>query len=122
MDQLTSRAEAGHVGVAEICQPPLAITFATNVALMSSAWMLYPVLPVQAGDLAVDEPRIGLVMAAYTGPAIVWAPLFGIIADLHGRRWISSSDLHCSRLRAAPRRWRHRSTGSWSAECCKALP
>jgi MFS family permease len=46
------------------------------------------VLPVLAADLAVDKAHIGLAMAAYTAPAIVLAPLFGIIADLHGRRWM----------------------------------
>jgi MFS family permease len=88
MDQLASRARTGRFGAPEILHPPLAIAFAASVAMMSGAWMLYPVLPVLAGDLAVDESRIGLVMAAYTAPAIVLAPLFGIIADLHGRRWM----------------------------------
>ena len=27
-------------------------------------------------------------MAAFTAPAIVLAPLFGILADLYGRRWM----------------------------------
>jgi ACDE family multidrug resistance protein len=48
--------------------------------------MLYPVLPVLAADLKVEDARIGLAMAAFTAPAIVLAPLFGIIADLYGRR------------------------------------
>src|SRR6476660_3082057 len=66
----------------------LAITFATSVAMVSGASMLYPVLPVLAADLAIDEARIGLAMVAYTTPAIVLAPLFGVLADLHGRRWM----------------------------------
>jgi predicted MFS family arabinose efflux permease len=66
----------------------LAITFATSVAVVSGASMLYPVLPVLAADLAVEEARIGLAMVAYTAPAIVLAPLFGILADLRGRRWV----------------------------------
>jgi MFS family permease len=88
MDQLTPRTPTPRFGVAEVCQPPLAISFATSVALMSGATMLYPVLPVLAADLGVNEARIGLVMVAYTAPAIVLAPLFGLIADLHGRRWM----------------------------------
>lgn len=48
--------------------------------------MLYPVLPVLAAGLHVDKSRIGLAMAAYTLPAVVLAPVFGIVADLHGRR------------------------------------
>jgi len=88
MDQLIPRAQTQRFGVAEICNPPLAISFAASVALMSGATMLYPVLPVLAADLGVDDARIGLVMVAYTGPAIVLAPLFGLIADLYGRRWM----------------------------------
>ena len=67
---------------------PLALAFATSVAVSGGASLLYPVLPVLAGDLGVDQTRIGLVMAAFTAPAVVLAPLFGMIADLRGRRWI----------------------------------
>jgi MFS transporter, ACDE family, multidrug resistance protein len=67
---------------------PLALAFAASVAVSGGASLLYPVLPVLAGDLQVDPARIGLVMAAFTAPAVVLAPLFGMIADLRGRRWI----------------------------------
>jgi ACDE family multidrug resistance protein len=67
---------------------PLALAFAASVAVSGGASLLYPVLPVLAGDLQVDPTRIGLVMAAFTAPAVVLAPLFGMIADLRGRRWI----------------------------------
>ena len=88
MDQLTDRDQvvAAPAGSAAFWSTPLAIAFATSVAVVSGAMLLYPVLPVLAADLAVDEARIGLAMAAFTAPAIVLAPLFGIIADLHGRR------------------------------------
>jgi MFS family permease len=90
MDQLTGRTQ-------EASPPldfwggrrvPLAITFGTSVAVVSGATMLYPVLPVLAAGLHVDAARVGLTMVAYTAPAIVLAPLFGILADLHGRRWM----------------------------------
>jgi ACDE family multidrug resistance protein len=67
---------------------PLAITFATSVAVSGGASLLYPVLPVIAVDLAVDPAEIGLAMAALTAPAILLAPLFGVMADLRGRRWM----------------------------------
>jgi ACDE family multidrug resistance protein len=90
MDQLTGREQGASLrsdfwGGRRLS---LAITFGTSVAVVSGATMLYPVLPVLAADLGVDEARIGLAMVAYTAPAIVLAPLFGILADLHGRRWM----------------------------------
>jgi ACDE family multidrug resistance protein len=90
MDQLTDRQRtvANHIPFRDIYRGPLAIAFATSIAAVSGANLLYPVLPVLAGDLKVDEARIGLVMAAFTAPAIVLAPLFGVLADLRGRRWL----------------------------------
>jgi ACDE family multidrug resistance protein len=90
MDQLTDRQRtvANHIPFRDIYRGPLAIAFATSIAAVSGATLLYPVLPVLAADLKVDEAQIGLTMAAFTAPAIVLAPLFGIMADLYGRRWL----------------------------------
>lgn len=90
MDQLTDRqrTDPGRITLRDVYRGPLAIAFAASIASVSGATLLYPVLPVLAADLKVDEAQIGLVMAAFTAPAIVLAPLFGIMADLHGRRWL----------------------------------
>jgi predicted MFS family arabinose efflux permease len=90
MDQLTDRQQArpARIPLRDIYRGPLAIAFATSIAAVSGATLLYPVLPVLAADLKVDEAQIGLTMAAFTAPAIVLAPLFGILADLYGRRWL----------------------------------
>jgi MFS transporter, ACDE family, multidrug resistance protein len=90
MDQLTDRQRVtrGGIPLRDIYRGPLAIAFATSVAAVSGATLLYPVLPVLVADLKVDEAQIGLTMAAFTAPAIVLAPLFGILADLYGRRWL----------------------------------
>jgi MFS family permease len=90
MDQLTDRQHIapGPIGLRDVFRGPLAIAFGASIASVAGATLLYPVLPVLAADLAVDEARIGLVMVAFTAPAIVLAPLFGIVADLHGRRWM----------------------------------
>src|SRR3954464_10422655 len=90
MDQLTDRRRMipGQIALRDVYRGPLAIAFATSIAAVSGATLLYPVLPVLAADLAVDESRIGLAMTAYTAPGLVLAPAFGILADLHGRRWI----------------------------------
>jgi ACDE family multidrug resistance protein len=88
MDQLTDRQRAipGRIALRDVYRGPLAIAFGTSIASVSGATLLYPVLPILAADLAVDEASIGLVMTAFTAPAIVLAPLFGILADLRGRR------------------------------------
>jgi predicted MFS family arabinose efflux permease len=90
MDQLTDRQQpvSDRIALRDIYRGPLAIAFATSIAAVSGANLLHPVLPVLAADLKVDEAQIGLVMAAFTAPAIVLAPLFGILADLRGRRWL----------------------------------
>ena len=90
MDQLTDRQRtvSDRIALRDIYRGPLAIAFATSIASVSGVTLLYPVLPVLAADLKVEEAEIGLVMAAFTAPAIVLAPLFGILADLHGRRWL----------------------------------
>lgn len=67
---------------------PLAITFATSVAVSTGSSLLYPVLPVIAGDLQVDASQVGLVMAAFTSPAVVLAPVFGVIGDRRSRKWM----------------------------------
>jgi ACDE family multidrug resistance protein len=90
MDQVTEPRPPApdRISLREVYRGPLAIAFAASIAAVSGATLLYPVLPVIADTLAVDESRIGLVMVAFTAPAIVLAPLFGIMADLYGRRWL----------------------------------
>ena len=102
MDQLTDRQRTiaqPAFRLRDIYRGPLAIAFATSIASVSGATLLYPVLPVLAADLKVDEAQIGLVMAAFTAPAIVLAPLFGILADLYGRRWLLVFGLAAVRVR-----------------------
>ncbi len=65
---------------------PLAIAFATSVTLVSGTSLVYPALPAVALDLQVDTAKVGLIIAVFSAPAIFLAPLFGAIADLHGRR------------------------------------
>lgn len=67
---------------------PLAITFATSVAASAGSSLLYPVLPVIAGDWQVNPSEIGLIMVAFTSPAVVLAPILGVIGDRYSRRWI----------------------------------
>lgn len=64
----------------------LALTFGSSVAVVGGASLLYPVLTAVAADLRVAEEEIGLMMSAFFLPAILLSPVFGVIADLRGRR------------------------------------
>jgi ACDE family multidrug resistance protein len=86
MDQRTETRLSGDSANRQ--RGPLAVTFGASIAVVGGSTLLYPVLPVLAGDLGVAEGEIGLAMAAFFAPAIVLAPIFGIIADLRGRRWM----------------------------------
>lgn len=65
---------------------PLAVALATSVIAVSGASLVYPALPILGNDLAVETAGIGLIITAFTAPAIVLAPIFGVVADLKGRR------------------------------------
>ncbi len=67
---------------------PLAIAFATSIVSVSGVNLVYPILPAIADGLAIDEARVGLIIAAFALPAVVLAPLFGLYADFYGRRWL----------------------------------
>lgn len=47
---------------------------------------IQPALPAMVAPFGISDSALGLVMTVYTAPAIILAPLFGIIADLYGRR------------------------------------
>lgn len=55
-------------------------TFGANVAS--------PALPSIVDGVGVSEARVGLVMTAYRLPHILLLPVFGVLADMYGRRMI----------------------------------
>lgn len=65
---------------------PLAIALATSVTVVSGTSLVYPALPAVASDFQIELAKVGLIMAAFTTPAIFLAPVFGVLADLQGRR------------------------------------
>ncbi|MFW5918227.1 MAG: MFS transporter [Haloferacaceae archaeon] len=73
-------------------------TLLTDVRLLVVLWISVvgtmgpnvasPALPAMSGPLGVGDGRIGLVMTAYTLPAMVFVPLTGAMADMYGRRTV----------------------------------
>lgn len=64
----------------------LTLVFASSLALMMGVNFIQPALPAMTQAFGISDSALGLVMTVYTGPAIILAPLFGIVADLYGRR------------------------------------
>jgi MFS family permease len=56
--------------------------------MVMGTYIIYPILPVIHESLDIPKAQIGLVLSAFTLPAIFMAPLAGFIADLQGRKWI----------------------------------
>ena len=79
-------ATVGLEGLNGATQRGLTVAFAASIAVVMGVQMVYPVLPALMFQLGVDDTAIGLVIAVYTAPAIVLAPVFGILTDRHGRR------------------------------------
>jgi len=64
----------------------LSIVYATSIALMMGVNFIQPALPALSQPFQVSDAQLSLVMTVFTAPAIVLSPIFGVIADLYGRR------------------------------------
>jgi len=64
----------------------LALVYSSSVMLIMGVNFIQPALPAMIEPLGISESALGLVMTVYTAPAIFLSPLFGIFADLRGRR------------------------------------
>ncbi|OGQ79274.1 MAG: hypothetical protein A3F90_02625 [Deltaproteobacteria bacterium RIFCSPLOWO2_12_FULL_60_19] len=71
----------------------LTLVFASSMALMMGVNFIQPGLPAMIEPLGISDSALSLVMTVYTGPAIILAPLFGIVADLYGRRLLLAGGL-----------------------------
>jgi len=64
----------------------LNVVYATSMALVMGVNFIQPALPAMVKPFGIHDASLGLVMTALTAPAIFLAPIFGIVADLFGRR------------------------------------
>jgi ACDE family multidrug resistance protein len=64
----------------------LSIVYAASIALMMGVNFLQPALPALTEPFQVSDAQLSWIMTVFTAPAIVLSPVFGVIADLHGRR------------------------------------
>src|SRR5918996_1271083 len=71
----------------------LAIVYAASVSLMMGVNFIQPALPALTVPFAVSDSALSLIMTLFTAPAIVLSPIFGVIADLYGRRLLLAGGL-----------------------------
>lgn len=63
----------------------------TSFLLMTSVPLISPALPAIADSLSVSRSRVGLVITAFTLPAIFILPFSGFLADNLGRKHVMSA-------------------------------
>jgi len=72
--------------LAPVQRKALSLVYASSLALMMGVNFVQPALPAMVGPFGISDSALALVMTVYTAPAIILSPLFGIVADVHGRR------------------------------------
>lgn len=71
----------------------LSIVYAASMALMMGVNFIQPALPALTEPFVISDSALSLVMTVFTAPAIVLSPVFGVIADLYGRRLLLAGGL-----------------------------
>ncbi len=64
----------------------LGLVYASSLMVIMGVNIVQQVLPAMIEPLGITDADVGLVIAVYTAPAIVLAPLIGVAADRYGRR------------------------------------
>jgi len=67
-------------------RPPLVLVYAITVTGILGNTLINASIPDILDDLAIDDTRAGLLVAAASIPGIAMAPLIGLLADRYGRR------------------------------------
>jgi MFS family permease len=71
----------------------LSIVYASSISLMMGVNFIQPALPALTEPFEVSDSALSLIMTLFTAPAIVLSPIFGVIADLYGRRLLLAGGL-----------------------------
>lgn len=71
----------------------LQIMLSSSLLMIMGTNIIYPILPVIHDSLHIPKVQIGLIILAFTFPAVFMAPLAGFVADLRGRKWVMAIGL-----------------------------
>ena len=64
----------------------LALVYGSSLALMMGVNFIQPALPALTEPFGISDSALAMIMTVYTAPAIILSPIFGVVADLYGRR------------------------------------
>ena len=71
----------------------LSLVYAASLALMMGVNFIQPALPAMTDPFGISDSALSLIMTVFTAPAIVLSPIFGVIADMYGRRLLLAGGL-----------------------------
>jgi MFS transporter, ACDE family, multidrug resistance protein len=71
----------------------LSLVYAASLALMMGVNFIQPALPAMTEPFGISDSALSLIMTVFTAPAIVLSPIFGVIADIYGRRLLLAGGL-----------------------------
>ncbi len=91
--------------LAPVKRKALTLVYASSLALMMGVNFIQPALPAMIEPFGISDSALALVMTVYTAPAIILSPLFGIVADLYGRRLLLAWGLILYGLSGAAIAW-----------------
>ncbi len=66
----------------------LQLIYSSSIMMVMGTSLIYPIVPVILQSFDVPKAQIGLVLSAFSFPAIFMAPVAGFVADLWGRKWV----------------------------------
>ena len=89
-------ATAGFFGLGMLApekRRSLSLVYAASLALMMGVNFIQPALPAMTEPFGISDSALSLIMTVFTAPAIVLSPIFGVIADMYGRRLLLAGGL-----------------------------